>query len=287
MATSLIDQATELTAQNKIEPVTQDFDESKGVEGRTASIIAKESPLQQSAANSASNAMAARGLTNSSLAVGAGQKAVIDSAVPIANADANLYQQQALTNQSAKNSAATNNAQIGSSLGGQAMGLENSNTQQTKSLAEQARQFNESQTSNVGMFDRELAQKAQQFNLTQQQTTALANLDSQTKLALAQTESGWRTQTGNNANVANAWGSMMQQIGNIQNNASIEAGAKATMIQGALDSFRAFANASAAISTIDVSQLLNFGISTPPPPPAPAPAPDPYSNNSGGEGGGD
>jgi len=75
------------------------------VEGRLNSIIDKNSALQQSAATRANEQMASRGLVNSSMAVGAGQKAVIDSALPIATSDAAAMQGVKSSNAQAANAA--------------------------------------------------------------------------------------------------------------------------------------------------------------------------------------
>lgn len=58
------------------------------VQGQMADIIAQDSPLQQLATTSALQQANTRGLINSSMAVGAAQDAVIRSALPIAQQDA-------------------------------------------------------------------------------------------------------------------------------------------------------------------------------------------------------
>lgn len=169
MATqSLMEQAQELAQQNQVTPTTQEFDESKGVAGRVSSLTSQDSPLMTQARTRGMQGAAARGLTNSSLAGQAAEEAVIGAATPIASADAGLYQQQSLTNQNARNTASTANAQIGATLGGQALGLENSNTQQDKSLAESARQFNTSSGQNQQQIDAQIAQFAQSLGMTVQ-----------------------------------------------------------------------------------------------------------------------
>jgi len=63
------------------------------VAGRTASILDANSPLMQRAAAKANIASNARGMRNSSMAVGAAQNAVINAAAPIANSDAAAFNQ--------------------------------------------------------------------------------------------------------------------------------------------------------------------------------------------------
>lgn len=75
------------------------------VEGRVGGIVQKDSPLMQLAATSADQQMNRRGLRNSSLAVGAGQQAVLNAALPIANADALISNDVTNRNQDALNQA--------------------------------------------------------------------------------------------------------------------------------------------------------------------------------------
>lgn len=170
---SLMEQAQELTARNRIEPVTQEFDESRGVAGRVASLTSQDSPLMQQARTRGLQTAASRGLTNSSLAAQAAQEAVIGAATPIASADAGLYQQQSLTNQTARNTANTNNAQIGATLGGQALGLENSNQQQTRALEQSESQFGRSLAEQTA----QRTQQQQQFEAGQTLTREMFGSD--------------------------------------------------------------------------------------------------------------
>lgn len=87
-----------------ITPVTRTIDPSKEtVAGQLDTLTAKESPLMTRARTGAMQAANARGLMNSSIAAGAGEAAAIDSALPIATADANLYGVAARDNQIAQN----------------------------------------------------------------------------------------------------------------------------------------------------------------------------------------
>jgi hypothetical protein len=340
MAAPLMDRAAELAAANKITPVTQDFDESKGVEGRTASIASSGSPLMQLAETRGVQGAAKRGLTNSSIGIESAQKAVLDSAVPIATADASLYSQSALANQSAKNSAATANANIGATLGGQAMSLESQQAmqsndlaqrnkeldvqreqfaqqlgmtskdlelrrdtlsaqqqqflqqldQQKAQLAQEQSQFNASLQANQGNFQSELAQRDRQ--LTQQ--AVLAKMDADTRLKLGELDAASRADVQNSANIAQAWGQMMTNVANIQNNPNLEPDAKRTLIENNMQAFQSFSAFWKKLNggTVDVSDLMDFQIATgaaPAPPSAPTPVggpawwqQDPDLNNSSG-----
>jgi hypothetical protein len=276
------DTLKDLATVNTVKAETTDFDESKGVAGRVGAITSSASPLMQTARTRAQQASASRGLLNSSIAGQAGEQAVIETATPIANADAGLYQQQSLTNQAARNNANQQNAQnalsagiegtrldvnqnqFGRSLMEQARQFDTSTTaranefgvtsgqsqqqidaqkaQQAAQLAEQGRQFDASRTDNVAMFDKELGEKARQFGLTQQQQTALAQMDQSTKLQLAEVEAGYKADIQSNTNIANAWGTTMQGISAIQTDPNLDSATKATLINNSLDSFKAFSS---------------------------------------------
>jgi len=107
----------QLADQTKYDAQTNAFDESKGVAGRVNSLVTSGSPLLETAQTRAAQASNNRGILNSSLGVQAGQQAVIETATPIANADASLYQQTQLANQSAVNSARESNANRTAQLG--------------------------------------------------------------------------------------------------------------------------------------------------------------------------
>jgi hypothetical protein len=82
------------------------------VAGQVEGLIAKNSPLMQQAETSALQQMNRRGLLNSSMAVGAGQEAVLKQALPIAQADATAYQAQAKFNAEQSNQLSQFNATL-------------------------------------------------------------------------------------------------------------------------------------------------------------------------------
>lgn len=68
-----------------------DVANNQTVQGQLTGLIAANSPLLQQARAKSLAEMNARGLANSSMAVGAGQEAVIKQALPIAQADATMF----------------------------------------------------------------------------------------------------------------------------------------------------------------------------------------------------
>lgn len=280
--TTYADTLTGLQQANTIKPTLGTFDESKGVAGRVGSITSQASPLMETARTRAKQRAASSGLMNSSIAAQAGEQAVIETATPIATADANLFQQQNLTNQQASNAAATQNAnnaltagvqgsqldvsqdqskrslmeqarqfdtstaqrdsQFGVTSAQQQQQIDNQRNQASAQLGENARQFDRSRADNVAMFDRELGEKARQFGLTQDQQMSLARMDVDTKLKLAEIEAGYKQEIQGSANISNAWGTTMQGIAAIQGNPNLDEATKATLINNNLASFQAFSN---------------------------------------------
>lgn len=105
---------TQAPAENTVsqfDPVNRSVDPAtQTVAGQVDSILAGDSPLMQRARTMATQQMAQRGLVNSSMAVGAGQAAMIDRALPIAQQDANTYNAVASENMAARNQAGVFNA---------------------------------------------------------------------------------------------------------------------------------------------------------------------------------
>lgn len=176
-----------------VQASTQAFDESKGVQGRVQSITSTGSPLMTAARTRAKQQGAKYGTLNSSLAGQAGEKAVIDSAVPIATADAQLFQNQSLANQSAKN-----NAALATASNRMNVGLTKFN------LDENARQFNANLGENVRQFDAGLAWDKEKTgqSLAEQRRQFDAGLSwDQTKTgqSLAEQQRQFNTTTSQNA----------------------------------------------------------------------------------------
>lgn len=246
-APSVADDFDKLARDNKIAPITADFDESKGVAGRVNSLVSSGSPLLETARTKAAQNSAKRGLMNSSIGVQAGEQAVIETATPIANADANLFQQQKLTNQQAQNNAATQNANNALQVGTQG-----------RSLMEQARQFDASS----GLERDRLNQNQSQFTAQQSQQMELAKLDVSSRKELAEIEARYKNEIQSSANISQAWSTLQEGISRIQNNPDLDPATKTQLIQNEMASFQAFSSfwKKATGGTVDVSDLLNFGI---------------------------
>lgn len=126
------------------------------VEGRIGNILKNDSPLLQDARTRAAQNANKRGLINSSMAIGEGEKAVIQTALPIASQDANAAVQTAYRNQDATNTAS-----------------------QVASTAENA--YRQQQLSG--------AQAMEQQQLRGEQSVQLANIEAQYKQQLQSSQS--------------------------------------------------------------------------------------------------
>jgi len=101
--------AAQVQAPAVVNPYQTTVTDDQTVQGQVKKIIDENSPLMQQAQTRANQQMNQRGLINSSMAVGAGQAALYDAAVPIAASDAQTNNKVALDNTQAKNQFATAN----------------------------------------------------------------------------------------------------------------------------------------------------------------------------------
>jgi hypothetical protein len=238
------------------------FDEAKGVEGRINSIIGKGSPLMQLAETRALQQANRRGLSNSSMAVGAGQRALYDAAMPIAQQDAGLYSQQSMANQNAANTAAQSNAAMRGNLGMEGIRVGESSRQFDVGQAGQNDRFNRELQANERQFDVNQAGTNERFKQELDQRLQLAGMDAASRLDVVNAQAKNQALISSNENIANAWGTTMSAIDKINANPDLGDDAKKTQINNALGGFRSFSNfwQKATGGAVDVSDLLSFGI---------------------------
>lgn len=272
-AGSLLD----LARANTVRPEDVAFDESRGVAGRIDSLIAQDSPLMQAAQTRARQRQSALGTLNSSMAIQAGEQALLDTALPIANADAGLFQQQNLANQGARNQALLANAQNQLAAGTRGTELDTQNSQMAAELGQRER-----------LSLAELAERRRAAEQAEATRVALAELDSGTRERLANIEFQSRAQIQGNQNIAGAWDRMMGEITRIQTDPNLEPEARTTNINNLLASFQAYSSFWGRTNNTDVTELLNFQVAPTPtsaPTPAPTPAPGSSPGLDGGGGG--
>lgn len=274
----------DLTAQSQYRATTGSFDESKGAAGRVNSITSSASPLMTAARTRARQQMVGSGLQNSTMAGQAGEQAVIETATPLAQTDAGLYSNQQLANQQSLNDAARANAQMTGTIGMKGMDLNQSQNQFDTQLKENTRQFDVNQagvndrfkseltqqndqfaTTQAGLndrFNRELDSKENLARVAQEHDIVMAGLDRDTRIAITELQGKNQMAISSNQDITNAWGTMMQGIDRIQNNPDLDPGTKDVLIANEMAGFSSFTAfwQKASGGTVDVSDLLNFGI---------------------------
>lgn len=141
------------------------------VSNNVTSLIDQNSPLMQRAAAKAAEQSNARGMLNSSMAVGDAQNAVIANATPIAQSDAASTNQFALTNAQAANQNAQFNAGAANTVGTANTNAANTAALQTQQIGATAAQNTQSQQSQAVL---QVNQTLQQAATTHdQQVTAI------------------------------------------------------------------------------------------------------------------
>lgn len=181
----------------------------------------------------------ARGLQNSSLAAAAGEEAAISQALPIATQDATTYSRQNLTNQDALNKASLFNA---------SQGLE------AKRLGESARQFD----ANQGLEGARLQEQSRQFNADVDLRQRLAQLDTNTKAYLANTEAKYKTIMQNSASASDMWRQYQDAVARIMTDDKLDGANKQAAIDLLGKQLDTGMQLIGKISGLDLGGLLTF-----------------------------
>lgn len=230
------------------DPAAFTVDKKQTVAGQIEDIQAKDSPLMQMAETRAAQKMNARGLLHSSLAVGEGQKALYETALPIAQQDATTHVAAHTNTQNAKNAALNFKA-----------GAENDTSKLNAQLGTQT------SMANAEMANKALAEAFQvQANyglagLDANVKTALANLDVQSKIALTTMENENRQLLQANQDAASMFNQTMQNIAAISQNATMSQQAKDDAVFSQLNSLREGLRQQGAIAGLDLGSYFNTG----------------------------
>lgn len=251
-ANPFAEQAKTISDTGQYNATTKPFDESKSAAGRVAAITSQDGPLMQLAETRARQEANRSGLLNSSMAVGAGQAAVIGAATPLATTDAQLSQQMDVSGMQATNDAARANAQIRAEAAGQGV-----------KLSESARQFGINEQGTNDRFGQDQGNRLliQAREAASRQT--IAQMGDANKLAAIGLENTWRKDLNANENLSKAWGTMMEGVNQIQTNKDLDGATKTQLVQQRLDQFAAFAAWSKTVSGVDVGDLLTFNTAPP------------------------
>lgn len=217
------------------------------VQGQIKAIIDENSPLQQQAETRSLQKMNARGLMNSSIAVGAGQSALYDAAAPIAAADAATYaragefdagakQQVNLANQGSTNTAKQFNA---------------GSTNQVNSQNSQLQ-------TNVALNNASLNTDIAKFNASSSNELLKLGMDAQTKRELAGVEATYKMLMQSSASASDLYKQMVLNASTIMSNKDMDAATKATAINNQVALLNNGLGVIGQIGNLNLANLLTF-----------------------------
>lgn len=281
------------------DPTKQVVSDKSTVQNQIAGIVSSGSPLNTLAEAEANKQANRRGLLNSSIAVGAGQKAVLQSALPIAQQDASTnaaadaanaqYSNSASQfNAGAQNAASQTNAQLGTQVS-----LANSNQTLQQSLAQiqantQMSLADKNNQTNLTIARNDNTTKQLLQSLDAASKVGLANIDADTKVKLANLDASTRTNLQKltndnqqllqtNVSASNIFTQYMTNLANISTSDKMDGPAKQAAADNQLAALNAQLQAIGQISGLDLSKY--FQASTPIVPPAATPQPGAINTN--------
>jgi len=208
------------------------------VQSRVKSIIGEDSELMQQAKQRAQQEMNQRGLVNSSIAVGAGQQAVIAQALPIAQQDAQAYTTAATNTANQQNAASQFNA----------------GAQNTVALS------NAQQANAAAANNQQAAVQLTNARMTQESQFALANLDTQTRLALSTMDTQTRQLLQTNQSASNAYVQAVTNITNITTSQTMSQEAKDRAVQSQLNLLNEQLRTIGAIANTDAAAVSDLDL---------------------------
>ncbi len=221
-------------------------DAPQTVQGQIKTIIDSNSPLMQQAETTAKQSANRIGLINSSMAVGAGQDAVIRAALPIAQQDASTNAGSAQFNAGAANQASQTNANLTTSVNQNNAQASNQAAQAKFSAEEQAKQIN-AETANKAIF----------ANLDAVTRSNITSLDAANKVELANIQAAYNNQIQASGDAAKLWDTHMNEIYKINADTNItDPAARASMIAGSLQRAKDGMALLSAISNINIRGVL-------------------------------
>ena len=202
-------QVTNMTATpaqtRDVNAVTRTVDKpTETVQGQLGSFLSSGSPILERAMARSDQEANKRGLRNSSIAIGAGQAAIIDAATPIATSDANIYNQAAGQNLQYQNQAASQNSQQGTQIN------QSNATEQNRAASQNA----------------QLSSQVAQSNADNNVKMIMQNADNDTKMALSDMESQNKNLLQTNVSASELYKQSQSAISQIIMNRDLNAPAK-------------------------------------------------------------
>jgi hypothetical protein len=199
-------------------------------------IIAADNPLMQQAATRAKQVANKSGLLNSSMAVQAGQAAVMDRAMPMAQYDAGAHTNVANTN--------------------------TANQQQTGI-------FNAGQTQDINKFNTTVDAQTSQFNAGEANKTSIVNasednkilatmMDTQTRMQLADIEASYKVLMQSEASAMSVYQQSVKNISEILMNPDLTAAAKTAAVANQNTLLQTGMKIIGKMSGLNLDDLLTF-----------------------------
>lgn len=206
------------------------------VEGRLQSIINPNNPIIASARADAIDEMNARGLSNSTLATTAADKAAYQAAIPIASQD----------------------AATAAKASGYNSDIQNQMSMQDKSLAssEKIAQLNADTTKYTAGLSADTQKAIAALNADTQKT--IAGLDNASRLQVQQLQNDNQKLLQTNSSAATAFNQAMVAVANIEQSTTMDGPAKTAAIAQIMQQLQMQLKTIGAVAGIDLSGTLNF-----------------------------
>jgi hypothetical protein len=218
------------------EAATRTVGQDELMSNQVNKVIGEDSPLMQQAAARAKQAANGRGLLNSSMAVQAGQAAVMDRAMPIAQYDAGVNTNVANTNQA--------------------------NTQQTNT-------FNAGQTQDINKYNASANTQTSQFNAGEANKASIVNasesnkilaqmMDQDTRKQLADIEASYKVLMQSEASAMQLYQQSVKNISEILMNPDLTPAAKTAAVNNQNSLLKTGMNIVGKMSGLNLEDLLTF-----------------------------
>lgn len=272
-------------------------DSDQLVENRMNNMLAKGSSYRDLAETGAKQQMNARGLLNSSMAGTAGQAAAIQSALPIAQQDAQTFANAGQFNAGQENSMNQFNAT-------QSQNMALANMDATNA----ADQYGAQQRNTSILKNAEFQQDTTKFNAQQANAISEANAgrsfeasktqlqadvelfntvtDSQTKTAVADIEARYNVLMQASASASDMYQQMIKNISDISVNKDLKADAKSTAIQNQITMLNSGMQFLSVVNDLELGDILDFGVGGEGDIGAPGTTTPPSTGDDEGDGGG-
>ncbi len=224
------------TAASTTTAATRAVGDNELMSNQIKGLLSQDSPLMQQAASNAKIAANSRGLLNSSMAVQAGQAAVMDKAMPIAQFDAGVNTNVANNNQA--------------------------NTQQTNlynaSNQQDITKFNATNELQNDQFNTDLTNKNNAFNASETNKMIAQIVDSETRKQLGDIEAQYKSLMQSQASAGTLYQQSVRNISDIMQNPDLTPEAKTAAVANQNKLLQTGMNIIGKISNLDFGDLLVF-----------------------------